>query len=170
MNDPLEDMDGGVVSLSGLTPPAGDDWIGVGTAPLPVDAVWRWAILPRCGGIVTFLGTVRDHSEGRPGVTSLEYEAYVEQVAPRLIEVAGAARARCGEIGRLALLHRVGRLEVEEASVVVAASTPHRAEAFAAAQFCIDTLKLTVPIWKRETWSGGTDWTLCSHEPGGEAM
>ena len=113
---------------------------------------------------MTFLGTVRDHSEGRPGVTSLEYEAYVEQVAPRLTEVADSARERCAEIGRLALLHRVGRLEVEEVSVVVVASTPHRAEAFAAAQFCIDTLKHTVPIWKRETWSGGADWTLCSDE------
>ena len=62
------------------------------------------------------------------------------------------------------LLHRVGRLEVGEVSVVVTASTPHRAEAFAAAQFCIDTLKHTVPIWKREKWSGGTDWTLCSDD------
>jgi molybdopterin synthase catalytic subunit len=67
-------------------------------------------------------------------------------------------------IGRLVLLHRVGRLEVGDISVVVTASTPHRAEAFAAAQFCIDTLKHTVPIWKRETWSGGSDWSLCSHE------
>jgi molybdopterin synthase catalytic subunit len=76
--------------------------------------------------------------------------------------VAAAARKRWAEIGRLVLLHRVGRLEVGEVSVVAVASTPHRAEAFAAAQFCIDTLKHTVPIWKRETWSGGTDWTLCS--------
>jgi molybdopterin synthase catalytic subunit len=97
-------------------------------------------------------------------VTGLEYEAYVEQVAPRLTRVAVAARERWAEIGRLVLLHRVGRLEVGEVSVVVVASTPHRAEAFAAAQFCIDTLKHTVPIWKRETWSGGTDWTLCSNE------
>jgi molybdopterin synthase catalytic subunit len=97
-------------------------------------------------------------------VTGLEYEAYVEQVAPRLTRVAVAARERWQEIGRLVLLHRVGRLEVGDVSVVVVASTPHRAEAFAAAQFCIDTLKHTVPIWKRETWSGGTDWTLCSNE------
>ena len=103
---------------------------------------------------MTFCGTVRDHSKGRAGVTWLEYEAYVEQVAPRLTRVATAARERWEKIGRLALLHRVGRLEVGEVSVVVVASTPHRAEAFAAAQFCIDTLKETVPIWKRETWSG----------------
>ena len=62
----------------------------------------------------------------------------------------------------MALLHRVGRLEVGEVAVVVVASTPHRAEAFAAAQFCIDTLKHTVPIWKRETWEGGSDWSVCT--------
>ena len=150
--------------LTELTPPQRGDWVGVGTGQLPVEAAWRWAILPGCGGIVTFCGTVRDHSEGRPGVTWLEYEAYVEQVAPRLTRVAATARERWGQIGRLVLLHRVGRLEVGEVSVVVVASTPHRTEAFAAAQFCIDTLKHTVPIWKRERWSGGTDWTLCTND------
>lgn len=164
MNDPQEHIEQGVVTLTGLTPPEVGDWIGLGTGPLPVDAAWRWAVLPGCGGIVSFCGTVRDHSEGRPGVTSLEYEAYVEQVTPRLTRVADSARKRWGEIGRLVLLHRVGRLEVGDVSVVVVASTPHRAEAFAAAQFCIDTLKHTVPIWKRETWTGGTDWSVCSHD------
>ena len=164
VTDAEENIEDGPVILTELTPPESGDWVGVGTGPVPVEAAWRWAILPGCGGIVTFCGTVRDHSEGRPGVTWLEYEAYVEQVAPRLAQVAAAARERWGEIGRLVLLHRVGRLEVGEVSVVVVASTPHRAEAFAAAQFCINTLKRTVPIWKRETWSGGTDWTLCSDD------
>jgi molybdopterin synthase catalytic subunit len=164
VTDAQENIENGPATLAELTPPRSGDWVGVGTGPLPVEAAWRWAILPGCGGIVTFCGTVRDHSDGRPGVTWLEYEAYTEQVAPRLTQVAAAARARWGEIGRLVLLHRVGRLEVGEVSVVVAASTPHRAEAFAATQFCIDTLKHTVPIWKRETWSGGTDWTLCSDD------
>jgi molybdopterin synthase catalytic subunit len=162
--DAQEDNEQGVAATAGLVPPEGCDWIGVGTEPLPVDLAWRWAILPGCGGVVAFCGTVRDHSEGRPGVTSLEYEAYLEQVAPRLARVADSARERWQEIGRLVLLHRVGRLEVGEVSVVVVASTPHRAEAFAAAQFCIDALKATVPIWKRETWSGGTAWTLCPHD------
>ena len=67
-------------------------------------------------------------------------------------------------IGRLALLHRTGRLAVGEVSVVVAVSTPHRREAFDAAQFCIDTLKQTVPVWKRETWAGGHGWSVCAHE------
>jgi molybdopterin synthase catalytic subunit len=162
VTDAQENIENGPATLTQLTPPKSGDWVGVGTGPLPVEAAWRWAILPGCGGTVTFCGTVRDYSEDRPGVIWLEYEAYVEQVGPRLTRVAAAARERWGKIGRLVLLHRVGRLEVGEVSVVVVASTPHRAEAFAAAQFCIDTLKHTVPIWKRETWSGGTDWTLCS--------
>ncbi len=151
----------------GLVPPDGDpagtDWVGVSDQPLPVERAQAWAVVPSCGGIVTFCGTVRDHSEGRHGVTSLEYEAYLEYVEPRLRDVASAARAQW-EIGRLVLLHRVGRLVVGEVSVVVVASTPHRSEAFAAAQFCIDTLKHTVPIWKHETWEDGSDWSVCAHD------
>jgi molybdopterin synthase catalytic subunit len=147
-----------------LQRPGGDEWIAISRGELPVDAAWKWAGVPECGGIVTFCGTVRDHSDGRVGVTSLEYEAYEEHVVPRLTDVATAARVRWPEIGRLALLHRVGRLEVGEVAVVVAVSTPHRGEAFAAAQFCIDTLKHTIPIWKRETWEGGSDWSLCAPE------
>ena len=150
-----------------LQTPVGEDWIAIGRRPLPVDDAWKWVGVPDCGGIVTFCGTVRDHSQGRSGVTSLEYEAYEEHVVPRLTDVATEARVRWPEIGRLALLHRVGLLEVGEVAVVVAVSTPHRAEAFAAAQFCIDTLKHTVPIWKRETWEGGSDWSVCSHEDTG---
>jgi molybdopterin synthase catalytic subunit len=144
--------------------PIDGDWIAISGDPLPVDEAWRWVGVPECGGIVTFCGTVRDHSDGRLGVTSLEYEAYEEHVVPRLTDVARSARAQWPEIGRMALIHRVGRLEVGEVAVVVAVSTPHRAEAFAAAQFCIDTLKHTVPIWKLETWDGGSGWSVCSPE------
>jgi molybdopterin synthase catalytic subunit len=111
-----------------------------------------------------FTGTARDHSEGRGGVELLEYEAYEEQVVPRLHAVADAARARWPAIRRVALLHRIGPIELTEAAVIVAVSSPHRAEAFEAARFCIDTLKETVPIWKREHWAGGSDWALpCDH-------
>jgi molybdopterin synthase catalytic subunit len=147
-----------------LHPPHGRDWIGVTDGELPVDRALQWSILPGCGGIVTFCGTVRDHSDGRPGVTSLEYEAYLDHVVPRLTSVSEEARARWPEIGRLVLLHRIGRLEVGDVSVVVVTSTPHRGEAFASAQFCIDTLKHTVPIWKHETWEGGSDWTVCTSD------
>lgn len=143
--------------------PPGADWVAVTEEPIPVADVVTWAVRPECGGLVTFCGTVRDHSEGRPGVVALEYEAYLDQVEPRLARVAAAARAGWAGVGRLALVHRVGRLEVGEVSVIVAVSAPHRDEAFAAARFCIDVVKESVPIWKREHWADGDDWASCSH-------
>jgi molybdopterin synthase catalytic subunit len=142
----------------------GNDWIEVTDSPLPVEGAVAWATVPSCGAVVTFCGVVRDHSDGRPGVTSLEYEVYPEAAEPRLAEVAASARRTWPSIGRLALLHRVGCLDVGETSVLVVASTPHRSEAFEAARFCIDTLKRTVPVWKRESWAGGIDWGLCTHD------
>jgi len=73
-------------------------------------------------------------------------------------------RARWSDIRRVALLHRIGGLSLKESSVVVAVSSPHRPEAFEAARFGIDTLKATIPIWKREVWDGGDDWGLASQE------
>ena len=141
-----------------------DDWVALTNDPLDQGMAARWAILPSCGAVVTFAGTVRDHSEGREGVSVLEYEAYQEQVEPRLLAIASVARERWPMVGRLALLHRIGRLELGEESVVVVASSPHRPEAFEAARFLIDAIKATVPIWKKETWAKGTDWSLCDHE------
>ncbi len=140
-------------------PARGDDWVGLTSAVLPIGAATDWAVRPDCGAVVTFSGTARDHAEGRPGVTELEYEAYEEQVVPRLAAIAAEARRRW-DLGRLALLHRVGPVAVGEASVVVVASSAHRHEAFSAARFAIDRLKATVPIWKREVWDGGEDWGL----------
>lgn len=140
------------------------DWIALTPGPLPVAEVLEWAVMPGCGAVDLFCGTVRDHSEGRLGVDRLEYEAYEAMVVPRLEAIAADARRRWPEIGRVALLHRIGRLEVGEVSVVVAVSTPHRAEAFEAAKWCIDTLKESVPIWKREVWAGGQDWAADAHE------
>ncbi len=141
-------------------PSAGDDWLGLTRDPLPVHEASAWAVRPDCGGVVTFTGTARDHSEGRPDVHLLEYEAYESQVVPRLARVAAEARARWSGLGRVVLLHRIGPLAVTEAAVVVVASAPHRDEAFAAARFCIDTLKATVPIWKKEAWAAGESWGL----------
>ena len=143
-----------------LDPPAGETWLGLSSAPLPVAEAVAWATRPDCGGLVLFSGTARDHAEGRPGVERLEYEAYESQVVPRLREVADEARVRWPAVGPIALLHRTGALEVGEAAVVVVVSAPHRAEAFDAARFCIDTLKRSVPIWKRESWAGGESWGL----------
>lgn len=96
----------------------------------------------------------------------LEYEAYEEQVEPRMRGIAAEVRRGWPDVARLVLLHRVGRLRVEETSVIVAASSPHRDTAFAAARFGIDTVKATVPIWKWETWESGSDWSLACHPVG----
>ena len=148
-----------------VVPPRGPaDWLGLTPDPLSVGDVHDWAVQPDCGAVVVFTGTVRDHAEGRPDVSSLEYEAYEQEVTRRLEAIAGETRRRWPAVGRLAMLHSTGRLGVGECSVVVAVSTPHRDDAFAAGRYCIDTLKRTVPIWKRETWAGGDDWGLDAHE------
>lgn len=135
-----------------------DDWVSLTGDQLDVNAALAWAVRPSCGAVVSFAGTVRDNAEGRDGVTGLEYEAYAEQAERRMLAIATGARRRWPQLGRLAVLHRLGSLTVGDTSVVVVASAPHREEAFAAARYCIDTVKATVPIWKRETWSGGSGW------------
>ena len=144
--------------------PEGDTWLGLVDVPLPTEAAQQWVVRPDCGGIVVFVGTVRDHAEGRTGVTQLEYEAYEEQVEPVLARVADQVRRTHRGVGRLAILHRVGPLAVTDAAVVVAVSAPHRDEAFAAARLAIDEVKATAPIWKREHWEGGVDWGRCDHD------
>lgn len=139
------------------------DHIALTRDVLPTGELVQWATTPRSGAVVTFLGVVRDHADGRDGVHSMTYEAYEEHAARALAEVAAAARARWPEVERLALVHRIGEMALSEASVVVVVSSPHRADAFDAARFCIDTLKETVPIWKQEHWSGGSDWAVDEH-------
>ena len=139
-------------------PDTGDEWLGLTDAELPIGEVYQWCVRPDCGAVVLFSGTVRDHAEGRDDVTHLEYEAYDEMVVPKLDEIVAETRARWPDIGRIALVHRVGRLDLGESSVVAAVSAPHRPEAFAAARFAIDALKVSVPVWTREIWDGGSDW------------
>lgn len=135
-------------------------WVELSSDPLPVSEVHDWLVTPACGGQVVFTGTVRDHAEGRDDVVGLEYEAYEEPALARMRTVAEEARVRWPEAERIALLHRVGRLELGDVAVVVGVAAGHRDEAFAAARFCIDTLKSSVPIWKKELWAGGdrSDW------------
>lgn len=118
--------------------------------PLPVATAGDWVVRPDCGAVVLFSGTARDHSEGVQGVVRLDYEAYEEHVDASLTEVAADTRAKWPMIGRIVMLHRAGEVAVGESSVVVAVSAPHRQEAFEAARYCIDTLKETAPIWKKE--------------------
>jgi len=131
--------------------------------PLPVEAANAWVTTSGSGAIVSFVGVVREHSEGRAGVRGLTYEAYEEEATRRLTDIADELRRRWPDVERVALLHRVGDLALSEPSVAVVVSAPHRADAFEAARFGIDTLKETVPIWKREHWDGGSEWADHSH-------
>jgi len=140
--------------------PQGDTWLALSADPLSVAAAYEWAVQPDCGAVVLFSGTARDHSAGRPDVTVLEYEAYDEQVVPRLAALAEEARTRWPSVRRLVLWHRTGTVPIGDTAVIVVASAPHRDDAFNAARFCIDALKATVPIWKRETWRDGESWGL----------
>jgi molybdopterin synthase catalytic subunit len=110
----------------------------------------------RDGAIALFLGTVRDHNRGRR-VVRLEYEAYTEMAEAQMTELAGEAQRRF-DLTALALVHRVGRLAIGDAAVAVAVAAPHRDAAFDACRFVIDTLKHTVPIWKKETFEDGEVW------------
>lgn len=144
-----------------LTPPSDSpDWLAISSVDLPIAEAYAWAIRPDCGGIVMFSGTARDHSDGRPDVSVLEYEAYEEHVVPRLASIATEARARWQDLGRVVMIHRVGTVPVGESAVIVVVSAPHRDHAFAAARFAIDSLKASVPIWKREVWGEGESWGL----------
>jgi molybdopterin synthase catalytic subunit len=157
--------------MAELCPPADDDdWTALTGAPLPVGAAAAWAVVPHCGGVVMFTGTVRDHAGDRQAVTGLAYEAYDGPAAGRLRDIAAEARVRWPSLGRVALLHRIGRLDLCDAAVVVVVSAPHRGEAFEAARWCIDTIKATVPIWKKEEWAGGSDWGTGALPIGGRSV
>ena len=139
------------------------DWVVLTDAELPVDVLHAWAVTPRAGAVVVFVGVVRDHAEGRAGVHAMTYEAYEEQATRVMAEIVADARRRWSDVERVALLHRVGELSLSEPSVAVAVSSPHRDHAFEAARYCIDTLKESAPIWKQEHWQDGTDWALGQH-------
>jgi molybdopterin synthase catalytic subunit len=110
-----------------------------------------------CGAVVTFLGTVRDLTGDRVTV-ALDYEAYPGMAEKKLAEIEQETRARW-PVGAMALVHRLGHLEVGAVSVAVAVSCPHRAQAFEACRYAIDRLKELVPIWKKENWAdGSTEW------------
>ena len=145
-------------------PQQGDTWVGLTAEELPIIEAYEWAVRPDCGAVVLFSGTVRDHAEGRAGVSHLTYEAYDEQAPAKLLEIAGQVRERWLSVGRVALLHRTGRHEIGDSSVVVVVSSPHRPEAFEASRYAIDALKASVPIWKHEVWEGGADWGTGANE------
>jgi molybdopterin synthase catalytic subunit len=110
-----------------------------------------------CGAVVTFLGTVRELTNGRV-TAALDYEAYGAMAEKKLAEIEQETRARW-PAADMAIVHRLGHLEVGAVSVAVAVSCPHRAQAFEACRFAIERLKEKVPIWKKENWADGTsEW------------
>ncbi len=111
---------------------------------------------PGAGAIATFIGTARNHNEGRT-VISLEYEAYPEMAEKELRRLGQEAEERW-EICRMAIVHRIGPVQIGEASVMIAVSSGHRQDAFAACRFAIEEVKKRVPIWKKEIFEGGKVW------------
>jgi molybdopterin synthase catalytic subunit len=122
----------------------------------PIDVSALSGPAPADGAVCLFLGVVRNENGGRP-VRHLEYEAYEEMARPLMEEIAAEARRRW-PITDVHIVHRLGRLEIGEPSVAVAVAAPHRGAAFDACRYAIDTLKATVPIWKKEFYADGAVW------------
>jgi molybdopterin synthase catalytic subunit len=123
---------------------------------LDLGAVARLVEEPGCGAVVTFVGNVRRDNEGRD-VDYLEYEAYPGMAEAKMAEIGAEIGQRWG-LSQVAIVHRLGRCEVGEASIVIAVASPHRREAFEACHYAIDRVKEIVPIWKREVWKDGAVW------------
>jgi molybdopterin synthase catalytic subunit/molybdopterin converting factor small subunit len=141
--------------VSGGAPDA--DCIRLTREPLSERAVSDAVGDAGAGAIVLFSGVVRDHTGGRR-VKFLEYEAHAPMAEAKMREIAAAAHDRWPTLTRIAIVHRVGRLEIGESSVMIAVSSPHRHDAFEACHFAIDTLKRTVPVWKKEYFEDGEVW------------
>jgi len=124
--------------------------------PLDRDALVAAVSHPSVGGIVVFEGVVRDHARGKR-VRYLEYDVYEEMAQQQIGTIIAEAQQRWG-VERVAVAHRFGRLEIGETAVIIVVASPHRAEAFDACRYIIDTLKATVPIWKKEVATDGEEW------------
>ena len=125
--------------------------------PLSPDDIAARVDEPGAGGIVIFSGVVRNETGGRP-VKFLEYEAHAAMAEAKLREIGAALRGRWPGVKRVALLHRIGRLQIGESSVLIAVSAAHRGDAFEACRYAIDTLKRIVPVWKKEYFEDGEVW------------
>ena len=124
--------------------------------PLSIDEAYRLVRRPDCGAVALFVGTVRDHHEGKP-VVSLSYTAFKEMAEKEFAKIEAEIKAKW-PIGEVYLAHRTGKLAIGDASVVIAVSSGHRAEAFEACRHAIETLKKTAPIWKEEFYDQGKAW------------
>lgn len=134
------------------------DSFRISLAPLSLEEVYQLADDPANGAIALMSGTVRQQTNGR-AVLYLEYQAYEPMALAIFRQIAVKMRQQWPAVNRLAIHHRIGRLQVGEISVLAAAGCPHRAEAFAACRYAIDTLKHQAPIWKKEYWlDGSSTW------------
>jgi molybdopterin synthase catalytic subunit len=125
--------------------------------PIDTQAILAAAAHPHAGAVVLFLGTTRQLTKGRE-TASLDYECYPEMATKKLTELEEQARAKWPLLNCI-VVHRLGHLEIGEASIAIAVSSPHRGDAFEAGQWLIDTIKQVVPIWKQENWlSGASEW------------
>jgi len=134
-----------------------DDIFAVVEHPLSPDDIAARVDDPAAGGVVIFSGVVRNETGGRP-VKFLEYEAHAAMAEAKLREIGAAIRGRWPGVKRVAMLHRIGRLEIGESSVLIAVSAAHRGDAFEACRYAIDTLKRIVPVWKKEHFEDGEVW------------
>lgn len=132
-------------------------WIDVTEDAIDTQALTKFVADPQAGSLVVFSGVVRDHSPGRVDVSRLEYEAYGGVAAAKIAEIVNDAYEQWS-ILKVATVHRVGSLDVGEPAVCVAVSSAHRGDGFDACRYIIDELKVRVPIWKKEHWSGGAEW------------
>lgn len=132
--------------------------VRVGAEPIDPGRLFKEVARPDSGATVVFTGTVRDHSPGKEGVSHLEYEVYAEMVEPKIEEIVAEAASRWPVLDAV-VEHREGTVRLGEVSVAVAVSCAHRADAFDAARFIIDELKVRAPIWKKEFWPGGSEWS-----------
>ena len=133
-----------------------EPFIQITREPLDRNALVAAVTDPGAGGIVVFEGVVRDNARGKQ-VRYLEYDVYPEMAMQQIRQIISEAEKRWA-VDRVAVAHRIGRLEIGEASVIIVVATPHRAEAFEACRYIIDTLKTTVPIWKKEVAMNGEEW------------
>ena len=139
-----------------LIPPVSGGAFRLTDEPIEVEAVVAEVADERAGAVATFLGTTRAESRGRT-VTQLEYEAYADMAEKTMVEIAEALKAKY-DLCKIAITHRTGVVGVGETSVAIAVSAPHRQHALAACAEAIDTLKETVPLWKKEVYEGGEEW------------
>jgi molybdopterin synthase catalytic subunit/molybdopterin converting factor small subunit len=139
-----------------LIPPVSGGAFRLTAEPLSVDAVVDEVRSDQAGAVATFIGTTRLQSRGRT-VLHLDYEAYEEMAEQAMAKIAAELKGRY-DLCEIAIHHRTGRVEIGEASVVIAVSAPHRQEALAACKDAIDTLKERVPLWKKEVYDGGEEW------------